>query len=200
MIGQTFGRLKVVERAGSDNNGKNATWICECQCGSFITTTRSNLIQNHTKSCGCILHPPENEYEILQKQRFLRFVRKTDTCWIWLGSIDKQGYGCFNDRSTTVKAHRWSYKLFKGSLIGGPGVCHTCDNPICVNPDHLYLGTPLQNAKDKMDRNRWGNPRKRYTDLQIEACLCLNNSGFSSYEISELLNISVQGVLTHVRK
>lgn len=200
MTGEIHGKLKVIERAGSDNNNKNAMWMCQCECGNKIITTRSNLIQNHTKSCGCILSPPENQYEIMQKERFLRFVRKTESCWIWLGSIDKQGYGCFNDRSKTVKAHRWAYKLFKGTLIGGPQVCHTCDNPICVNPDHLYLGNPLQNMQDLKDRNRWGVPRKRYSDLQIEACLCLYNSGFSSHEISELLKISVSGVLNHVTK
>jgi len=199
LCGMKFGKLTVILRSGLDKSGKNSTWKCVCQCGKEIIVTRCNLTQFHTQSCGCIISQPEEQYLIDQQKRFLKFVDKTDSCWIWKGSKDKEGYGCFNYRCKKIKAHRYSYSLIHGIIKGGYFICHKCDNPSCVNPDHLYEGTCKDNMKDIRDRKRWGNPRKRIEDKQKNACKILHKNNFSYREISELLNISIGTVKKYAK-
>lgn len=76
-------------------------------------------------------------------------------CIIWRGTKDKDGYGrvCIN-HTTEIRAHRLSYLLFKGKLDKKLMVCHTCDNPSCINPKHLFLGTALDNNRDAIKKGR----------------------------------------------
>lgn len=99
---------------------------------------------------------------------FYERVEKTDSCWIWKGGISYKGYGIFNrvfNGKIPSKAHRFSYALFKGEIPVGNFVCHTCDNPPCVNPDHLWLGDAKSNCMDSVSKKRWdhkgpgGKPR-----------------------------------------
>jgi hypothetical protein len=92
--------------------------------------------------------------------RFWRKVQKSDEgCWIWLSSLNSKGYGRFRDpleprKSKRVFAHRYSWQQTNGSIPDGMLVLHTCDNPKCVRPDHLFLGTHKDNAIDKMIKGR----------------------------------------------
>ena len=74
-------------------------------------------------------------------------------CWIWLGAMESGGYGSVRVGRDVMRAHRLSYRLAKGPVEGG-FVLHHCDNRLCINPDHLYLGTKLDNARDRERRGR----------------------------------------------
>lgn len=85
---------------------------------------------------------------------FESMFKKTEGCWEWLGTKCSAGYGCFNCNRKKFLAHRESYKKYKGPIPPGMLVRHSCDNPICVNPDHLSIGTYKDNSDDKVERGR----------------------------------------------
>lgn len=74
-------------------------------------------------------------------------------CWIWGASLSR-GYGLLSSPEIIIRAHRFSYLHFKGPIPEGLHVCHSCDNKWCVNPDHLWIGTKLENEQDKKAKNR----------------------------------------------
>ena len=88
------------------------------------------------------------------KKFFFENIKKNEKdCWIWQARKDKNGYGIMWVKKA-IKSHRYSYELHKGKIINDLLVCHHCDNPPCVNPDHLFLGTHYDNAQDKVRKNR----------------------------------------------
>ena len=89
-------------------------------------------------------------------------VKKTETCWVWIGGRDIDGYGSFRGKVRGLeykKAHRFSYALHEADVPRYKHVLHRCDNPWCVNPDHLFLGTNADNMADKMAKGRFRVPR-----------------------------------------
>ena len=75
-------------------------------------------------------------------------------CWLWVGAIAWQGYGQFRYRGVTQLAHRASYRLYVGEIPEEMFVCHHCDVPECVNPDHLFIGTRQDNMRDMVEKDR----------------------------------------------
>lgn len=88
-----------------------------------------------------------------------RFV-VTPGCWLWTGEIGSSGYGRFYAYGRKYRAHRFSYEAYKGEIPKGMLILHSCDNPRCVNPDHLRVGTDADNTRDKMERGRFNLKRK----------------------------------------
>ncbi len=90
-------------------------------------------------------------------ESFWRKVKKSDGCWIWMASRNKpSGYGQVGYQGKHTSAHRLSYYLSYGDIPSGMCVCHKCDNPFCVRPDHLFLGSPTDNMRDSSVKNRKG--------------------------------------------
>ena len=95
------------------------------------------------------------------EERLMSIVNKTNSCWIWTAGTNQKGYGQIKVNGKTKAAHRISYMIYKGE-IGDLYVCHTCDNPPCINPDHLWLGTCKDNHQDREIKRRGKNSRKTH--------------------------------------
>lgn len=103
--------------------------------------------------------PALNPKQIL---KFWQRVEKTDSCWLWSGCIGANGYGLFYLNGKQVLSHRVSYLLHSGGIPDGKFVLHNCpsgDNPKCVNPAHLWIGTNKDNMIDKCIKGRANAPR-----------------------------------------
>ena len=88
------------------------------------------------------------------KNRFWSKVNKTSNCWEWTGSKDGKGYGQFSANCKRYSTHRFSFELKYGKIPNGLCVLHHCDNPSCVRPDHLFLGTVADNNRDSIIKGR----------------------------------------------
>jgi hypothetical protein len=88
-------------------------------------------------------------------ERFARNIQCDPSgCWLWVGTLDRLGYGRFGMNGKQPGAHRIAWLLHHGEIPSGLGVCHRCDIPRCVNPDHLFLGTQKDNLRDCSRKGR----------------------------------------------
>ena len=105
---------------------------------------------------------PGPKAEATVEVRFWRRVEKTDGCWWWIPAKSANKYGLIQlggVGSKSVTTHRFSYELHNGEIPEGMIVMHSCDNPSCVNPDHLSLGTHKDNVADMIAKGRRGDPK-----------------------------------------
>lgn len=94
-----------------------------------------------------------------QKLIFMGRIKKNENgCWNWIGGKFSSGYGAFSIGGKNKLAHRISYLMNTGTITNNMSVCHSCDNPSCVNPEHLWLGTAMDNVQDKIKKGRSNPP------------------------------------------
>lgn len=101
--------------------------------------------------------PKPITYEESRKRAISYFwskILKTDSCWLWIGYTNGMGYGKFARGPFRYYAHRLSYEIENGEIPKGKFIRHSCDNPTCVNPGHLLIGTQQENMKDASIRKR----------------------------------------------
>lgn len=112
------------------------------------------------------------------QERIIKNSQKSDVgCWLWLLSPGFDGYGKIKYQKATLRAHRASWMAFRGDLPNDMFVCHSCDNPLCVNPEHLFLGSAQENMTDKMNKNRWsgGRPTWKLDEYKVKLIRMLGN-------------------------
>lgn len=124
-------------------------------------------------------------------KRFLSKIKVVENgCHEWQSTLNKQGYGKFWFEGKQVPAHRMAYELLIGEIPKGMCVCHHCDNPKCVNPDHLFVGTHADNFQDMLSKGRqWGN-RKLSTEAVGEILTLIQLGKYSQQSIAERYGIS----------
>lgn len=130
--------------------------------------------------------------------KFWRFVDKSRTCWEWTGSKDGGNYGVYRSPNLPDdKAHRLSWIFYNTEIPEGLLVCHKCDNPSCVNPNHLFLGTDKDNVLDKMNKGRFIkmrgklNGRCKLSVDDVRDIRELHNDGLSYKQISKIYSIGM---------
>lgn len=134
------------------------------------------------------------------KERFFLKVQKTGTCWLWTGSKNKQGYGYFKVNGKVEKAHRISYFIHNGKIPNKRNILHSCDNPFCVNPKHLFAGTQSENMIDCVKKKRHQN--QILTEKQIPIIRKMYKEGKSQVEIGRKFGVAretIKNVITNIR-
>lgn len=121
--------------------------------------------------------------------KFLTKVNITSTCWIWKAAKTKNGYGIFTVDRKNVYAHRFCWSVFNGEISKGNVICHSCDNPSCVNPEHLFISTQKGNMQDMISKNRSAKGENHRSAKHPELVLRGEEIGNSKLKTSEVEQI-----------
>lgn len=150
-------------------------------------------------------------------------IDEPEKCWEWIGTKNAKGYGVFRHGNKGYPsfyqeiASRFSYLHFKGPLIKGLIICHSCDRPSCVNPDHLFQGTYLDNSRDCIAKNRHvdserkskimlqvaqkgeARPLAKLKEIQIKEIRICRANGMSQQKIADKFGVC-RGVIVRILK
>lgn len=199
LIGKQFEYFTVIARGENKTNSAGRSiksyWKCKCICGIEKDVRGEHLRSGVTKSCGCRKTSEHKLKRIFDS----KYVISKKGCWEWTGYCDKDGYPKIGDKC--LGAHRYSYERFKGKIPEGMLVCHSCDNPSCVNPEHLWLGSHNDNAQDKVQKKRQAIGEKignaKLTEYEVKEIRKLSEEGMTQNEIGKKFNIS-QAVISKI--
>lgn len=182
-------------------------------CGrGHLLNEKNTYFEGRYRRCrACHAHRERNRrarqredrpsYEDRVRARIEARTEKTDGCWLWRGRATPYGSTYFHGRNRPV--HRVQWMLTFGEVPDGVLVCHSCDNPICVNPAHLFLGTPADNSADMVAKGRGrgnrsvhlrgeANPLAKMTEDGVRELRRLWKAGMGSPELSRRFGINAR--------
>lgn len=180
LAGLRFDRLTVIAPTAERDACRRVKWRCLCDCGNEAVVIASSLRNGHTRSCGCI----QREWASSGDARAGTYTVAPETeprgaglagggplpdCLEWTGRRSGDGYGQVYRGRYIGAARRLAYEARYGPIPDGLFVCHSCDNPPCVNLAHLWLGTNADNQRDSVAKGRHpsargpGNARRKLT-------------------------------------
>lgn len=137
------------------------------------------------------------------QERFEDKFTKSDICWEWSACKTKDGYGQFRFHKQMQLAHRIAYHLYVGEIPVGMCVCHRCDNPSCVNPVHLFLGTHIDNMLDRDNKGRDADHRgeknghAKLINAQVVEIRKKHSEGATQSELAKEFGVS-QSTISHI--
>lgn len=192
---QVIGNFTVKERC-KQKKYKKSTFICICMCGNERMIAGIDLVTKRYKSCGCLIDFNHPNYEKFFKEKFYSQTKLMEnSCLIWTG-VKRSGYGRINYKGKTFTCTRLVWVWEKGEIPAGFYLCHKCDNPACVNIDHLFLGTKKDNMKDCIEKGRKPglkgekSHRAKLNEEKVREIRNLLIQGFSIMEIAKKFNVS----------
>jgi len=186
-IGKIFGKLTIIDQIP----GKKS--ICKCECGNIKIIATANVTIGHITSCGCLRSIFRVNYDEDAKNKLLSHIDiKDNGCWEWNRAKHRQGYGHFPYKRKLMLAHRASWIIFNGKLDNDICVCHRCDNPPCVNPNHLFLGTTKENIHDCIKKGKFtrcigsDKPNTNLDDITVKEIIRMRKDGCKYVEIQRI--------------
>lgn len=181
--------------------------LCECGCGQPApiarkTNNKLGIIKGHP-----LRFIPTHHNRIQFPSAEDRFWSRTDKtgpipahrpelgpCWLWIGPVSKAGYGQISVANKRQYAHRFSYELHQGSLDANMSVCHHCDTPRCVNPNHLFSGTKGENSDDMVSKERQAhgtrNKRAKLNEADIKRIRDLAQVGLNTIQLADMFGVA----------
>jgi hypothetical protein len=198
-VGDKFNEWTVLDSSpvATGVMGQGYFYKCRCSCGAEKNVRGTYLRLNLSKSCGCNGNQSKDNNLARFHTRYL--VNAATGCWEWQRSFVRGGYGSFFYKGRIGRAHRVSYILHYGEIDPDILVCHKCDNPKCVNPEHLFLGTYQDNNHDMHRKHRAPtsnnkiqgslNIHAKITEADVINIRALSASGISKAEIGRQYNI-----------
>ncbi len=171
--------------------------LCACGCGEFVRSL-------HPAACYRRGHRARSQFGT-PEERFWANVEMGVDCWLWQGRPSfKNGYGEIHVRGKTLSSHRYSWQLHYGTIPKGLSVLHSCDVRMCVNPNHLFLGTMADNMADKLAKGRQAkgesNGNAKLTASQVIRIRGLYAHSTSIREIATAFKVSADLVYRIVKR
>lgn len=204
VTGNRYRRLVVKEFAGVVD-GRRA-WLCQCDCGNMKVVLGYYLRRHLVGSCGCRqFFTDDQKLSRLVSRLNRRHIKTESGCWEWDGAaVDENGYCQIKIDNVCYYVHRVSYETFIGPIPNEMKVLHRCDNPPCINPEHLFLGTYQDNMNDmvKKDRQARGERHWKAKLTQKEALKLIEmyaTGEYSQKQLGEIFGITQSAISSITR-
>jgi hypothetical protein len=181
----------------------NPSGLCMCGCGQPAPIAKRRNMRRGIVAGQPLRFIPGHARRRHTEERFWEKVdrRGPDDCWEWLASKSRKGYGNFSANGCAGKAHRYAYELHYGPIPDNMCVCHNCpagDNPACVNPAHLWLGTINDNNTDRDNKGRDRHPTgekhwaARFTNSEVREIRKQRfDLGISARKLAKMYGVSL---------